>query len=73
MNLMCCPQHLINFSKNSNFDDSGISLPVLPSRTNVITNLDSSKASGPVMVVKNCEPELSDTLAELFIMSLKES
>ena len=24
-----------NFSKNFNFDDSGISLPVLPSRTNV--------------------------------------
>ena len=51
-----------NFSKNSNLDDSCISLPVFPSRTNlklhnisitpqmvkkVITNLDSSKASGP--------------------------
>ena len=51
-----------NFSKNSNFDDSGISLPVFPSRTylklhnismtpkmvrKVIKNLDSSKASGP--------------------------
>ena len=51
-----------NFSKNSNLDDSGISLPVLPSGTNlklhnisvtpkmvkkVITNLDLSKASGP--------------------------
>ena len=51
-----------NFSKNSNLDDSGIFLPVFPSRTNlevhnmcvtpkmvknVITNLDSSKASGP--------------------------
>ena len=51
-----------NFSKNSNFDDSGISLSVFPSRTNlklhnisvtpkmvkkVITNLDLSKASGP--------------------------
>ena len=51
-----------NFSKNSNLDDSGISLPVFPSRTNlklrnmsitprmvkkVTTNLDSSKASGP--------------------------
>ena len=50
-----------NFSKNSNLDDSGISLPVFPSRTNlklhnisitpkmvkkVITNLDSSKTSG---------------------------
>ena len=66
-----------NFSKNSNLDDSGISLPVFPSRTNlklhnisitpkmvrkVITNLDSSKVSGPdcipVVVLKNCEPEL---------------
>ena len=66
-----------NFSKNSNLDDSGISLPVFPSRTNlklhnisitpkmvksVIMNLDSSKASGPdcvpVVVLKNCEPEL---------------
>ena len=74
-----------NFSKNSNLDDSGISLPVFPSRTNlklhkisvtpkmvikVITNLDLSKASGPdcipVVVLKNCEPELSYILAELF-------
>ena len=51
-----------NFSKNSNHDDSGISLPVFPSRTNlklhnisvtpkvvreVVMNLDLSKASGP--------------------------
>ena len=51
-----------NFSKSSNLDDSGVSLPVFPSRTNlklhnisvtprmvkkVITNLDFSKASGP--------------------------
>ena len=51
-----------NFSKNSNLDDLGISLPVFLSRTNlrlhnisitpkmvkkVITNLDFSKASGP--------------------------
>ena len=51
-----------NFSKNSNLDDSGISLPVFSSRTNlklhnisvtpkmvkkVIMNLDLSKASGP--------------------------
>ena len=81
-----------NFSKNSNLDDSGISLPVFPSRTNlklhnisitpkmvkkVIMNLDSSKASGPdcipVVVLKNCEPELSYILAELFNMCLKES
>ena len=74
-----------NFSKNSNLDDSGISLSVFPSRTNlklhdisatpkmvkkVITNLDLPKASGPdcipVVVLKNCEPELSYILAELF-------
>ena len=50
-----------NFSKNSNLDVSGISLPVFPSKTNlrlhisatpkrvkkVIRNLDLSKASGP--------------------------
>ena len=81
-----------NFPKNSNLDDSGISLPVFPSRTNlklhnifvtrkmgkkVITNLDLSKASGPdcipVVVLTNCEPELSCILAELFNKCLKES
>ena len=81
-----------NFSKNSNLDDSGISLPVFLSRTNlklhnisvtpkmvkkVIMNLDFSKASGPdcipVVVLKNCEPELSYILAELFNKCLKES
>ena len=51
-----------NFSKNSNLDESGISLPVFLSRTNlklhnisvtpkvvrkIITNLDFSRASGP--------------------------
>ena len=82
----------INFSKNSNLEDSGISLPVFPSRTNlklhnifitpkmvkkVITNLVSSKTADPdcipVVVLKNCEPELSYILAELFNMCLKES
>ena len=67
-----------NFSKNSNLDDSGMSLPAFPSRTNlklhniylapklikkILTNLNSSKAfcpdSIPVVVQKNCEPELS--------------
>ena len=62
-----------NFSKSSNLDDSDISLPVFSSRTNLklhnisvtpkmvkkaITNLDSSKVSGPdcipVVVLKNC-------------------
>ena len=81
-----------NFSKNSSLDDSGISLPVFPSRTNlklhnisitpkmvkkVITNLGSSKASGPdcipVVVLKNREPELSYILAKLFNKCLKAS
>ena len=70
---------------NSNLDDSGISLPDFPSRTNlkldnisvtlkilkkVIINLDLSKPAGPdcipVVVLKNCEPDLSYILAELF-------
>ena len=70
---------------------SGI-VPVFPSRTNlklhnisitpktvkkIITNLDSSKASGPdcipVVNLKNFVPELSYILAKLFIMCLKES
>ena len=81
-----------NFSKYSNFDDSGISLPVFHSKTNlklhnisvtpkmvkkVITNLDSSKASGtdciPVVVLKNCQPELSYILAKLLSNCMKES
>ena len=70
---------------NPNLDDSSISLPVFPSRTNlklhnisvtpkmvrkVVMNLDLSKASGPdcipVVLLKNCEQELSYILAELF-------
>ena len=43
----------------------------------VTTNLDSSKVSDadsiPVVILKNCEPELSCILAELFNMCLKES
>ena len=43
----------------------------------VIMNLNLSKASGldciPVVVLKNCQPELSFILAELFIKCLKES
>ena len=81
-----------NFSKNSNLDDSGISLPIFPARSNlklrnisithkivkkVIMNFNSSKASGPdcipVVVVRNCELELSYILPELFNMFLKES
>ena len=43
----------------------------------VITNLDPSKAFGPdyipVLVLRNCEPEISYILAGLFNMCLKES
>ena len=43
----------------------------------VITNLDSSKTSGsdciPVVVLKNCEPELSYILGKLFNNCLRES
>ena len=43
----------------------------------VIMNLDLSNASGPdcipVVVLKNCEPELSYILAELFNKCRKES
>ena len=43
----------------------------------VIMNLDLSKASGPdcipVVVLKNCEPELSYILAKLFNKCMKES
>ena len=42
-----------------------------------LTNLDLSKTAGPdcipVVVLKNCEPELSYILAELFNKCLKES
>ena len=81
-----------NFSKNSNLDDSGISLSVFPSSANLnlynisvtpkmvqkaITNLDSSETSGPdcilVVALKNCKPELSYILAELFNMGVRES
>ena len=80
-----------NFSKNSNLDDSGISLLAFPSRTNlklhisvtpkmvkkVIMNLDLTKLSGPdcipVVVRKNCEPELSYILANSSISVLLRS
>ena len=43
----------------------------------VITNFDSSKTSCldciPVMVLKNCDPELSYILAELFDIHSKKS
>ena len=76
-----------NFSKDSNLDNSDISVPVSPSITNLKLHnvsvtpkmvkkvIDSSKASVPdcipVIVLRNCEPEFSYILAELFNMCLK--
>ena len=44
---------------------------------NVITNLDSSRAPGPdcipVLVLKKCEPDFCDVLAEHFNNCLKDS
>ena len=53
-------------------------IPVIPKMIKkVIMNLDLSKHSGPdcipVVVLKNCEPELSYILAELFNKCLIES
>ena len=67
---------LKNFYKNSSLDDSGISLPIFPSRTNlklhnIIINIILHCI--PVVVLKNCEPELSYILAELFNKYFKES
>ena len=54
-----------------------LNISVTPSMIKkVITNLDLSNASGldgiPVVVLKNCESELSYILAELFNKCLKE-
>ena len=80
------------FSKNSDLDDSGISLPAFLFRTNfklqnisvtpelvkkVTMNPDMSRAPSPdcipVVVLKNCEPEFSYVLAEIFNKCLIES
>ena len=69
---------LKTFLKNSNHNDSGVSLPAFPSKTNlkmnsipklvkkVITKLNSSKTSDPeyipVVDLKKCATELSCTL-----------
>ena len=54
----------------------GIDVYIPHCKYQVITNLDSSKVSGPdcipVVVLKNCEPELSYILAKLFNKCLKE-
>ena len=79
-------------SKNFNLDDSGHEVPTFSNRTDVtlsimvippkmvrkaISNLDSSKVSGPddipVVVLKNCEHKFSFILTDLFNLCLKES
>ena len=73
------------FSKNSNIDDFGPILPDFPVRTNQIldhvnfsvktvassiSNLGSSKATGPdgilVIILQKCSPELSPIFTKLF-------
>ena len=54
------------------------SIPVTPKFfKKIINNLDLSRVSGPdcipVVVLKNCEPELSFILAELFNICLKDT
>ena len=67
--------YLSFFSSRTNLKLHNISV-TLKMVKKVMTNLDSSKASGPdcipVVILKNCEPELLYVLAELFNMCLKE-
>ena len=58
---------------NSDLDDSGISLPVFPSRTKLKMHNISITLKMIKKIIKNCEPELSYILAEFFSMCLKES
>ena len=67
------------FSSNSYLDDSSIILPALPSRNNLklhnisVTPMMVKKVKANLVVVlKNCELELSHILAELFNMCPKE-
>ena len=67
---------LLVFSSRTNLKLYNISItPNMVKK--VIMNLHFSKASGsycvPVVILKNCDPELSCILAELFNMCLKES
>ena len=67
---------LLIFSSKNNLKLHNISVtPKLDK--NIITNVDLSKASGPyyipIVVLKNCKPEFSYILVELFYMCLKES
>ena len=67
---------LPTFSSKNNLKLHNISL-FLKMVKKFVTNLDSSKVSSsdciPVGVLKNCQPELSYILAELFNKWLKES
>ena len=62
-----------NFSKNSNLDDSGFSLPVFHSRTNLkLHNISAtpkmvnlSKASGP-----DCKPSCPDCISVIHVFQI---
>ena len=93
MVLRCCLPHLerlscllSHFLENANLDNSSVSLPAFPPRTNLKLHnipvtakmvLCPSKVSSysfiPVVVLKSFEPELLFMLADLFCMCQKES
>ena len=62
-----------NFSKNSNLDDSGTSLPVFPSRTNLKLHNISVTPKMVKKVIMNLDLSKAFGLAELFNKCLKES
>ena len=68
--------YLLFFPSRTNLKLCNISLTAKMVKK-VITNLNLSKFSSPdcipAVILKNCEPELSYILAELFNMCLKES
>ena len=83
LSLRCCLMHLIK-QNHSYHNNSGIPFPDFHSRTNlklrnisVNPNFDSPNVFCsdciPSIVLKNCEPELTYILAELFNICLKES
>ena len=72
------------FSKICNLDDSGVSLSAPPSTTNLklhnisvtpkmVTKVTTNFDCIPMVVLKNCEPQFSYILAELFNICLKDS
>ena len=60
-------------SKNSNLDDSGISLPVFPSRFNLNLHISVTPMMVKKVIMNLDLSNASNALAELFNKCLKES